>query len=171
MTTERAPAVGEQAPHFALRDQYGRTVSLSDRGDKPAVLVFFPFAFSGICTGELREVRDTMEDFQTDDIQVYAISCDPMFALRAWADAEGHFFPLLSDFWPHGEVSRAYGVFDEAGGFAVRGTFLLDRDGTLVWSEVKGAGERRDFDDYRAALAELRATASPDAADAAMLTE
>jgi peroxiredoxin (alkyl hydroperoxide reductase subunit C) len=156
--TATGPAVGDLAPDFTLVDQYGADVSLSSvRGAKLAVVVFYPFAFSGICTGELRAIRDGLEDFQSDDIQVFSISCDPMYALRAWADAEGHFFPLLSDFWPHGEVSRAYGVFNETDGFALRGTFLIDRDGRIAWSEVKGLGEARSFREYRAALTALRA--------------
>ena len=126
------------------------------RGDRNVVLVFYPFAFSGICTGELREIRDTLEDFQHDGIQVLAISCDPVHALRAWADQEGYFFPLLSDFWPHGAVARAYGVFHADGGFATRGTFLLDRDGIVRWRLINGPGEARDFGGYRAALANLR---------------
>lgn len=158
------PVVGASAPDFTLTDQYGGEVSLHDvRGRKNAVVVFYPFAFSGICTGELREIRDSLEDFQHDDIQVFTISCDPMFSLRTWADAEGHFFPLLSDFWPHGEVARAYGVFNDHDGSARRGTFLVDRAGTLVWSEVKDAGQRRDFSCYRAALAALRRMPPPPA--------
>lgn len=153
------PQVGELAPSFTLTDHLGADLTLADvLARKNAALVFFPFAFSGICTGELREVRDTLEDFQDDDIQVLAISCDPMYALRTWADAEGHFFPLLSDFWPHGEVTRAYGVFNEDAGAPLRGTFLLDRDGRVLYRQVNGAGERRDFAGYRAALARLRGT-------------
>ena len=158
-TVDRPPVVGCHAPGFTLSDQYGGQVSLHDvRDRKNAVVVFYPFAFSGICTGELRDIRDGLEDFQDDDIQVFTISCDPMFSLRTWADAEGHFFPLLSDFWPHGEVARRYGVFNDHDGSARRGTFLIDRCGTLVWSEIKDAGQRRDFVDYRAALAQLRTT-------------
>ena len=158
---DSVPAVGRCAPEFTLTDQYGGRVSLHDvRGRKNAVVVFYPFAFSGICTGELREIRDGLEDFQDDDIQVFTVSCDPMFSLRTWADAEGHFFPLLSDFWPHGDVARRYGVFNDHDGAPRRGTFLIDRSGTLVWSEIKDAGQRRDFDHYRAALAELRRTSS-----------
>lgn len=149
---------GEPTPDFTLVDQYGADVSLSSvRGQRNAVIVFYPAAFSGICRGELRLIRDGLEDFQTDDIQCFTVSCDSMYTLRAWADAEGHFFPLLSDFWPHGAVARRYGVFDEEEGFALRGTFLLDRDGRLVWSEVLGIGQPRDFVAYRRALAELRA--------------
>ena len=151
--------VGELAPEFTLVDQYGVDVSLSAvRGLKNAVVVFYPAAFSGICRGELREIRDGLEDFQDDDIQIFAISCDSMYTLRAWADAEGHFFPLLSDFWPHGEVARRYGVLDDEDGFALRGTFLLDRSGRVVWSEVRGIGQGRDFRAYREALATLRAS-------------
>ena len=158
---ERAAALlvlGEPTPDFTLVDQYGADVSLSSvRGQRNAVIVFYPAAFSGICRGELRSIRDGLEDFQTDDIQVFTVSCDSMYTLRAWADAEGHFFPLLSDFWPHGSVARRYGVFDDTDGFALRGTFLLDRDGRLVWSEVLGIGQGRDFVAYRKALAQLRA--------------
>jgi peroxiredoxin len=150
-------AVGDAAPDFTLVDQYGVDVSLSSVRDvKNAAVVFYPAAFSGICRGELREIRDTLEDFQTDDIQVFAISCDSMYTLRAWADAEGHFFPLLSDFWPHGDVARRYGVLNDADGFALRGTFLVDNQGHIVWREVRGIGSGRDFSAYRSALATLR---------------
>ena len=158
MTSPSTPlAVGDTAAPFTLTNQHGEAVSLSDfAGTKHVVLVFYPFAFSGICTGELREIRDGLEDFEGEDIQVLAISCDAMYSLRAWADAEGHFFPLLSDFWPHGEVARAYGVFSEDKGFAIRGTFLIDKDGRVRWTLVNGPGEVRDFSGYREALAQLR---------------
>lgn len=154
-------AVGDAAPPFRIKNQYGEPVSLEDyRGRKNVVLVFYPFAFSGICTGELGEVRDGLEDYEADDIQVLTISCDSMYTLRAYADAEGYFFPLLSDFWPHGQVARAYGVFSEQHGFALRGTFLVDMDGVIRWTLVHGPGERRDFSGYRAALAQLRETSA-----------
>lgn len=155
-------AVGDVAPDFALRNQYGQTVTLSEfAGVKNVVVVFYPFAFSGICTGELREIRDSLQDFEGEDIQVLAVSCDPMQALRAWADAEGYFFPLLSDFWPHGEAAQAYEVFWADNGFAIRGTFLVDREGILRWTLVNGPGEARDFTGYREALASLRGASSP----------
>lgn len=151
-----AVAVGETAPPFTLKDQNGADVSLADfAGTKAVVLVFYPFAFSGICTGELCEIRDNLAGFESDAVQVLAISADPMFSLRAWADQQGYFFPLLSDFWPHGEVARAYGVFNEEGGMPVRGTFLIDRDGTVAWTLVNGPGEARDFGGYHEALAAL----------------
>lgn len=155
MTT--ALTVGAAAPEFTLKDQNGQDVSLSDfRGEKAVVVVFYPFAFSGICTGELCEIRDNLGGFVGDDVQVLAISCDHMFSQRAWADKEGYFFPLLSDFWPHGAVAQAYGVFHDKAGAAARGTFLIDRDGIVRWTLVNQIGEARDFSGYHAALAELR---------------
>lgn len=158
MTTALAPlGIGAQAPEFTLRDQHGAPISLSSvLAQRNAVLVFFPFAFSGICTGELGEIRDRLEDFQGDDIQVLAISCDPTYAIRAWVDAEGYFFPVLSDFWPHGQVASSYGVFHDGIGAALRGTFLIDRQGVIRWSLVNEPAQRRDFSGYRQALAELR---------------
>jgi len=149
-------AVGQAAPDFTLKNQHGKRVSLSDfRGIKNVVVVFYPFAFSGICTGELSEIRDNLGAFENDDVQVLAVSCDHMFTQRAWSDAEGYFFPMLSDFWPHGGTAQAYQVFEPAGGFAVRGTFLIDRDGIVRWTLVNGPSEKRDFSGYRVALKEL----------------
>ena len=155
--TTTALPVGAAAPDFTLRTQNGERVTLSEfRGSKNVVLVFYPFAFSGICTGELCEIRDDLGRFVAEDVQVLAISCDHMFSQRAWADKEGYFFPLLSDFWPHGEVARSYGVFDEQVGAAVRGTFLVDTEGVVRWTLVNGIGEGRDFAGYHEALVELR---------------
>ena len=152
------PAVGDVAPDFTLRDQQGRRVSLSDfRGIKNVVVVFYPFAFSGICTGELCEIRDNLGDFESDDVQVLAISCDHMFTQRAWSDVEGYFFPMLSDYWPHGATAQAYGVFEQLGGFSTRGTFLIDRDGVVRWTLVNGLSQKRDFAGYRDALQALQA--------------
>lgn len=154
--------VGAVAPDFTLKDQNGVDVNLSGfRGSEHAqgknvLLVFYPFAFSGICTGELHEIRDDLGSFVDDDVQVLAISCDPMFSLRGWADLEGYFFPLLSDYWPHGAVAQSYGVFHESGGMATRGTFLIDTDGVIRWTLINPPGESRDFNGFRAALAELR---------------
>ncbi|MDT7568571.1 MAG: mycoredoxin-dependent peroxiredoxin, partial [Pseudonocardiales bacterium] len=86
-------------------------------------------------------------------VQVLAVSVDHPFALKAWADAQGYDFPLLSDFWPHGAVAQAYGVFLEEKGLAVRGTFLVDKSGIVQFAEVNGPGEARDQDGWRKALA------------------
>ncbi|GAB3115403.1 peroxiredoxin [Janibacter alkaliphilus] len=149
-------SVGDVAPDFTLKDQNGQDVSLSDfAGKKAVVIVFYPFAFSGICTGELCEIRDNLSGFESEKVQVLAVSCDPMFSLRAWADQQGYFFPLLADFWPHGDVASRYGVFNDEGGFAIRGTFLVDTTGKVAWSLVNGPGEARDFAGYHEALAAL----------------
>jgi peroxiredoxin len=105
--------VGGSAPDFELKDQHGTPVKLSDfRGEKDVVLVFYPLAFSGICTGELCTIRDELPTLGGDDVQVLAVSVDSVFAHRAWSEQEKYEFPLLSDFWPHGAVAESYGVFD-----------------------------------------------------------
>ncbi|MDQ2851728.1 peroxiredoxin [Dermatophilaceae bacterium Sec6.4] len=148
--------IGDIAPEFTLKDQFGQDTSLSTlRADKAVLLVFYPFAFSGICTGELCEIRDDISRFANPDVQVVGVSCDTMYSQRAWADEQGYDFPLLSDFWPHGEVSRAYDVFLEPAGLAIRGTFLVDTQGVLRWTLVNGPGEARDFGGFHEALTAL----------------
>lgn len=149
-----APEVGTEAPDFTLKDQNNQEVTLSSfRGDRNVLVVFYPFAFSGICTGELCAVRDDLSSFQNADVQILAVSVDHAFALKAWSDAQGYEFPLLADFWPHGEVAKAYGVFNDDAGFALRGTFLVDKTGTVQFAEVNGPGEARDQDSWKKALA------------------
>src|SRR5674476_835068 len=153
ITSREVLSVGEVAPDFTLRDQNGKPVSLSDyRGVKSVVVVFYPFAFSGICTGELCEIRDNLGAFESDDVQVLTVSCDHMFTQRAWSDNQGYFFPLLSDYWPHGGTAQAFGVFDESGGFANRTDQLLERGGVVRWALVNGRSEKRAFSGYRAAM-------------------
>ena len=153
-----APEVGTQAPDFTVKDQNNQQVTLSSfRGERDVLLVFYPFAFSGICTGELCAVRDDLAAFQNDDVQILPISVDHPFALKAWAQAEGFDFPLLSDFWPHGAVAKAYGVFNDAHGMAVRGTFLIDKAGIVRFAEVNGPGQARDQSGWRTAVAALAA--------------
>lgn len=148
--------VGSPAPDFTLKNQDGQEVSLADfAGSKAVLLVFFPFAFSGICTGELCSVRDDLSSFQNDDVQVVGVSCDTTWALKVWAQQEGYEFPLLSDFWPHGAVSESYGVFSADLGFAFRGTFLIDSEGVVRFAEQNGPGEARDQQGWRDALKQL----------------
>lgn len=147
------PTIGHLAPDFTLRSQHGESVSLSSyRGAKHVVMVFYPFAFSGVCTGEMCELRDQLTTFENDSVQVLALSCDPVYALRAFADQEGLKFPLLSDFWPHGEVSRAYDVFNAELGCSMRSTFIVDRDGVLRWQVDNALPDARSPDDYAQAL-------------------
>lgn len=153
--TPAALAVGDVAPDFTLLDTHGTPVTLSALRGAPVLVVFFPFAFSGICTGELCELRDNIADFETAGVTLLAVSCDAMYSLKAWAEQEDFSFDLLSDFWPHGEVARAYGVLDEERGLALRGSFLVDADGTIRWAVVNERGQRRDLSAYREALALL----------------
>lgn len=148
--------VGQVAPDFTLKNQYGEEVTLSDfQGKKNVVLVFFPLAFTGICTGELCEIRDRSPKFQSDDVQILGVSCDSSATHKVFATQESLEYPLLSDFWPHGNISRQYGVFNDDFGFAVRGTFIIDKTGVVRWAVVNGPGEPRNADDYEAVLADL----------------
>lgn len=137
------------APDFTLRDQFGQDVRLSSyRGSKAVALVFFPYAFSGVCTGEMAGIRDRLADFMTFDTEVLAISCDPVYSLRAFADADGLNFPLLSDFWPHGSVARSYGVLDESKGSPLRSSYVVDREGVLRWAVHNKSPDGRDLDEH-----------------------
>jgi peroxiredoxin len=147
---------GDTAPDFTLNNTHGTPVRLADAlAEGPVLVVFYPFAFSGICTGELCELRDNFADFQSAGVRLLAVSTDPMFSLKAFAEVEGYEFDLLSDFWPHGAVASAYGVFNADRGMAIRGSFLIDAGGTVRWSVVNQPGERRDLGAYRAAVAAL----------------
>jgi peroxiredoxin len=148
--------IGQQAPDFELRDQHGQRVRLASfRGSRAVTVMFYPFAFSGVCTGELCSVRDNLPTFESDDVQVLAVSCDPMFSLRAFAERDGLTFPLLSDFWPHGEVARAYGVLNENRGCADRSTFIVDRTGVVRWMVHNQMPEARDLEEQARVLADL----------------
>jgi len=150
--------VGSTAPDFTLPDQNRQPVTLSDfRGAKDVLLVFFPLAFTGICQGELDQIRDHLPDFENDGRVVLAISVGPAPTHKVWATQSGFLFPVLADFWPHGAVSQAYGVFNDDAGVANRGTFVIDRTGTIRFAEMKQPGEARDQRLWVDALAALSA--------------
>ena len=141
--------IGGPAPDFDLRDQFGQDVRLSAyRGTKAVVLLFYPNAFTGVCAGEMASVRERLDEFMTFDSEIFAISCDPVYSLRAFADAEGLNFPLLSDFWPHGTVSRAYDVFDEAKGTPRRSSYVVDKGGDVTWAVHNASPDGRDMDEH-----------------------
>jgi mycoredoxin-dependent peroxiredoxin len=148
--------VGGSAVDFTLKDQNNELFTLSAfRGDKAVLLVFYPFAFTGICTGELNALRDSAADFANDVVQAVTISCDSVYAHKVFAERERFAFPLLSDFWPHGEVARSHDSFSEEAGAALRGTFLVDREGVVRFVERNGLGRGRDPQAWRAAIAAL----------------
>ena len=148
--------IGDHAPDFELVNQYGETVKLSDfRGKKPVVVVFYPLSFSGICTGELCEIRDNFGKFEKEDVELLAISVDSKFVQKQFAEHEGYKFSVLADFWPHGAVAQAYGVFIEEAGIANRATFVINKDGELVAKFVTAPGQARSLDEYDRGLASL----------------
>lgn len=148
--------VGEQAPDFVLKDQHGTPVQLSEfRGSKNVVLVFYPLAFSGVCSGEMSAMRDSFPEHTRDDVELLTVSVDSGFTLRAWDDAEHFNFRMLSDFWPHGAVAKSYGVFDDNMGVATRGTFIIDKTGVVRWKVVNPIPQAREIAEYQKALAEL----------------
>ncbi|WP_395659964.1 peroxiredoxin [Nocardioides sp.] len=141
--------LGGAAPDFTLRDQFGQDVSLgSFRGRKAVVIFFYPYAFSGVCTGEMSQIRERLAEFLTFETEVLAISCDPVYSLRAFADQDRLNFPLLSDFWPHGEVARAFDVFDEERGCPRRSSYVVDKDGRVRWAVHNAMPEGRDLDEH-----------------------
>lgn len=146
-----------QAPDFELPNQFGEPVRLSDfSGTSAVALVFFPHAFSSVCTGELCELRDNLSLFADNRVTLLGVSVDSKYALRAWAEHEGLAFSLLADFWPHGQVAKEYGVFLDDKGFANRATFVIDDQGVIRESFITAPGEPRAIEAYRDALEELR---------------
>ncbi len=149
--------IGDIAPDFSLPNQFGETVNLSDfRGKKAVVLVFYPLSFSGICTGELCELRDNISDFEAEGIELLAISVDSKYVQKAFAEQEGYNFSVLADFWPHGQVAKDYGVFLDESGISNRATFVINQDGELVAKFVTAPGQARSLDEYRRAIASLK---------------
>ena len=149
-------SIGSAAPDFELSDQHGEKVSLSSfKGKKNVVVLFIPFAFTGTCTGELCALRDDLAPFHNENVQLLAISCDSMFTQRIFAEQEGYKFPVLADFWPHGAAAKAYGIFNEELGCAMRGTFIIDKEGILRWQVINGLGDARNIADYKTAISAL----------------
>lgn len=148
--------IGDQAPNFELVNQFGENVSLEQfKGKKNVVIVFYPLSFSGICTGELCDLRDNFSAFEDASVELLAISVDSKFVQKQFAEHEGYKFNVLADFWPHGAVAKAYGVFLEEAGISNRATFVVDKAGVLVAKFVTAPGQARSLDEYKRALASL----------------
>ncbi|MCE7884096.1 MAG: peroxiredoxin [Actinobacteria bacterium ATB1] len=144
---------GRSAPDFTLPDQNKNPVTLgSFKGERKVVLVFYPFTFTGICESEVCALRDEFAELAELDATVLAVSVDSVHVHRRWAEEQGIEYPLLADFWPHGEVARAYGVFNEDLGAAERGTFIIDKEGTVRFTEHNPVGERRNVEGYAEVL-------------------
>jgi len=149
--------IGQEAPDFELPGTPAEPVKLSSfRGDKAVAVVFYPFAFTGICQGELCALRDDLGRYEAAGVAVVAISCDSAPTQKKFAEEQGYQFPLLSDFWPHGATAQAYDVFNEERGCAWRATVLVGKDGTVVDAfRTDSLGTAREADRYTEALAKL----------------
>ncbi|MDX1622150.1 MAG: peroxiredoxin [Nitriliruptorales bacterium] len=150
--------VGDEAPDFELLDQTGQPVRLSDyRGKKAVVLAFYPWSFTRTCESEMCGIRDDIESFRNDSVETLAVSVDSAAVHRAWAKQEGFEFPILADFWPHGEVAKQYGAFNEDLGISERHTFIIDRDGQVIYTDSAAIPEARDQERWKDALREVGA--------------
>ena len=148
--------VGDEAPDFELADQDRSRVRLSSfRGRKNVIVVFYPLSFTRTCQSELCAIRDAIADFSGESVQTLAISVDSAAVHKQWAEQQGYTFPLLADFWPHGSVAKAYGVFDEDSGLALRGTFIVDKQGIVAYQVINAIPDARDEQEYRKVLASL----------------
>ena len=151
--------VGDTAPNFTLRNTDKSEVSLESYKGKNVVLLFFPLAFTGVCTAELCSMRDDIGTYEGLDAQVLAVSVDTIFTLDKFREAEGYNFPLLSDF--NKTVSRAYGAFYEEfvlgmKGVSKRSAFVIDKEGVVRYAEVlESAGDLPNFEAVKETLASL----------------
>jgi len=145
--------IGQPAPSFSLRDQSREVITLDDLKGRKSLVVFIPFPFTGVCHGELCAIRDNLAALNEFEAGVIVITCDTLAVNKKWSEENGFDFPVLSDFWPHGQTAIAYGAFDDRTGGAKRYTFVLDEDG-VVRNEIKSEelGTPREFDLYLEAL-------------------
>ncbi len=147
---------GDKAPDFTLRSSDKSQINLKDYHGKNVVLLFFPLAFTGVCTKELCYMRDSIAEYEQLDAQILAISVDSLFTLDKWKQEQKFNFPLLADF--NKTVSKKYDtlykefVF-EMKGVSKRSAFVIDRDGIIRYAEVlDNAGEMPNFDAVRKTL-------------------
>jgi mycoredoxin-dependent peroxiredoxin len=137
---------GDRAPEFDLEETWERRVRLSDfLGRKNVLLVFHPFAFTAVCEEEARDLQENLPSFRNANTEIVFVSCDSSAARQAWKRELGAEYIFASDFWGHGAVAKAYGVFNEATGAPIRGTFLIDTAGTVIWSLVKQSERRTEM--------------------------
>jgi mycoredoxin-dependent peroxiredoxin len=140
-----AIGTGDRAPEFDLEEAAGKPrVRLSDYlGRSNVLLVFHPFAFTPVCAEEAMDLQENLGSFRNANTEIVFVSCDASAARQAWKKELGAEYTFASDFWSHGESSKRYGVFNEETGAPLRGTFLIDQDGTVIWSLVNDGDRRR----------------------------
>ena len=131
------PQTGETAPDFTMKDQDGNDVKLSSfRGQKNVLLAFFPLAFTPVCSCQIPQYKEDLSKFSELGTQVLAVSVDSVPAHKAWTEQMGGIpYPVLSDFYPHGDTAKKYGVLTE-NGFSERALFIIDKTGTVRFSQV-----------------------------------
>ena len=141
-----AIATGDRAPEFDLEETSERRIRLSDYlGRSNVLLVFHPFAFTAVCEEEALDLQENLASFRDANTEVVFVSCDSSATRQAWKRSLGAEYPFASDFWSHGAAAKAYGVFNEANGAPIRGTFLIDSDGIVIWSLVQESGRRTEM--------------------------
>ena len=139
-----AVRTGDVAPEFDLEVGHHERVTLSEvRSRANVLLVFHPFAYTQVCEDEARDLQENLQSFRDAGTEIVFVSCDSSATRQAWKRELGAEYIFASDFWPHGAAAKAYGVFNETNGAPYRGTFLIDRAGTVIWSLVKARDERR----------------------------
>lgn len=156
-----ALAVGEQVPTWSSVDQHGAPIGSQELAGRAALMVFYPFAFTGICSGELDELQGSLDEIDSAGVTLIGLSCDTMYTQRVFSEHRNLRMPLVADHWPHGAIASAFGVFDAQAGCAVRASFLIDGDGTVVWQVVNDIGERRDITDHVTAVRDWAARSRP----------
>jgi peroxiredoxin (alkyl hydroperoxide reductase subunit C) len=148
--------VGTSAPNFTLVSQNREKITLEDLKGKKSMIVFMPYPHTRTCDAETCEIRDNWALFEGLDANVVLITTHALPTNKVWAEENGFGFPILADYWPHGEVARAYDTFDETFGYAKRTTYILDADGVIrdvIATDV--LGEARPFSSYPDALASI----------------
>ena len=148
--------VGDQAPNFELQSHLGTTVKLEDLRGKNVVLAYYPFAFTPVCSSQIPGLSEAAERFTEANTAVFALSIDSTHSNKAWAEKIGPIhIQLLSDFWPHGEVAKAYGVLNATAGRAERAVFVIDGEGIVRYIDVHDIGEEPEIEQIFEVLAEL----------------
>ena len=151
--------VGDKAPDFSLRASDKSLVALKDQRGKNVVLLFFPFAFTGVCTKEMCMMRDSIGEYEKLDAQILAISVDSLYSLAKWKEEQGFNFPMLSDF--NKTTSKKYDALYKEFAFGLKGVakrsaFVIDKNGTVRYAEVlENAGEVPNFDAVKQTLKSL----------------
>lgn len=147
-----AAEVGSEAPDFTARDENGEEFKLSSQRGRNVVLVFYPAAFSGICTRELHDISGAADRYEAAGAEVVGISVDSPFSLKAFKRDEDIKAKLVSDFHPKGAIATDYGAYIEDAGVATRATFVIDKDGKVAHKVVVHPGKARDQEEYLEAL-------------------